>query len=103
MTDQIGYYVFMSVFLIYMAAVLTSMVAAMIFLAGAAGTGDRDLIPRHLRFNPLNVILYPSSLTEDGVKLRNKGLKCLRLFVTLVVVGLVVGKAFEFAMYLGKS
>ena len=67
------------------------------YLFAATVDGRREQLPAHAKFNPLNVLLYPYTLTENGRKLRSRGLKFLAVFFAICLVVVTFGAMTEIA------
>ena len=49
----------------------------------------------NLRFNPVNVLLYPTCLTEKGLEYRREGFRFISRFLIVAVLVLVGGEIFK--------
>jgi hypothetical protein len=83
-----------------MVSVITAFVVAficfilgLIYLLAATNGGRREQLPSHAKFNPLNVLLYPYTLTEKGRKLRSWGLRFLAIFFAISLAMIILGLA----------
>jgi hypothetical protein len=79
-----------ALFFAYLAVAIGLLILSIVYFTRALGRGDSTKLPKYLAHNPLNVLLDPGSLSKEGIRLRNKGVRCCAYFVLLVFVGIVL-------------
>jgi hypothetical protein len=89
-------YLLFALFVIYFVWALSLFVLSITCFARALGHGDATKLPKHLSFNPLNVLINASSLDKDGIKLRNKGCRYLIYFFAMTFCGIVIQSIGQF-------
>lgn len=62
----------------------------------ALGHGNKEPLPSHLKFNPLNILINEASLDQYGKKYRKRGIQYLLWFFLLAVIGIIFQTVLQF-------
>jgi hypothetical protein len=85
-----------ALFFAYLAVAIGLLILSIVYFTRALGHGDPTKLPKYLAYNPLNVMLDPGSLGKEGIRLRNKGVRCCAYFVLMVFVGVAIQGVLQF-------
>jgi hypothetical protein len=88
-TTEILAFVFFTMLFAYFSILIALFVIGIGCIVMALGHSEKDRLPTHLKFNPLNVLINEASLDHRGRRYRKLGIRFISWFLFLGATGVL--------------